>query len=80
MLYYFISRYVPESLRWLQLKGRHEEVGAIFQKISRVNKRDMPDYELNDVKDETQQGLTHFLNIFRPKKIAIRSLIQGYLW
>lgn len=77
---YFTQRYIPESLRWLQLRGRNDEVKVIFNRISQLNKRDLPDFELKEFKDTTSQGFLHFIHIFKPMKIAVRSLIQGYMW
>eukprot|EP00112_Aurelia_sp_Birch-Aquarium-sp1_P010677 Seg2274.3 transcript_id=Seg2274.3/GoldUCD/mRNA.D3Y31 product="Organic cation/carnitine transporter 4" protein_id=Seg2274.3/GoldUCD/D3Y31 len=75
-----LFRYIPESTRWLQLQGRKEEVRKILEKIARVNKKKLPEFELVVLKQESSVGIKHIFDIFRPKKIAIRSLIQGYMW
>ena len=72
---------MPESARWLNLKGRTEEVREILQRIALVNKKKLPDdVEIVSMKLDASIGMKHFLNLFTPKKIAVRSLIQGYAW
>jgi len=81
---YFICflffKFFPESIRWLHLNGKTDEVMAILKKIARVNGKEFPDIKLEEVKQDASAGLHHYKHVFKPKKIAIRSLIQGYAW
>ena len=62
------------------MQGRTEEVKVILENMAKVNKKQLPEFELAELKQEKSIGLKHFFEIFRPRKIAIRSLIQGYMW
>ena len=48
--------------------------------ISDVRKKLPDDVEIVSMKLDASIGMKHFLNLFTPKKIAVRSLIQGYAW
>ena len=76
----FNATHIPESTRWLHVNGRTDEVVAIFRRIAKVNGKELPDITLKPVPMDCSPGLTHYLHLFKPKKIAIRSLIQGFAW
>jgi len=81
---YFICilffKFIPESIRWLHLNGKTDEVMMILKKIARINGKELPDFKLDEVKQDASAGLQHYKHLFKPKKIAVRSLIQGYAW
>ena len=78
---FILYRFIPESARWLNLKGRTEEVRAILLRIALINKKKLPDnVEIVSMKLDESIGIKHFQHLFTPKKIAVRSLIQGYAW
>ena len=72
--------YIPESMRWLRLNGKTDEIMKILKRIAKFNGKEIPDIQLGELKQESSAGLGHYLNLFRPRKIAFRSLIQGYSW
>ena len=72
--------FIPESTRWLRLNGKSQQAIDILKRIAKFNKKDVPDFDLVAVEQDTSKGKSHFVDLFRPKKIAIRSLIQGYAW
>lgn len=72
--------YIPESMRWLRLNGKTEEVMKILRRVAKFNGKELPDIQISELKHESSAGLGHYLNLFRPKQIAFRSLIQGYSW
>ena len=74
------TRFIPESIRWLHLNGKTDEVMMILKKIARINGKELPDFKLDEVKQDASAGLQHYKHLFKPKKIAVRSLIQGYAW
>ena len=52
----------------------------VLKKIARINGKEFPDFKLEEVKQDASTGLQHYKHVFKPKKIAVRSLIQGYAW
>ena len=73
-------RLIPESTRWLRVNGKSKEAVDILKRIAKFNKKNIPDFELAVVKQDTSKGTGNYLDLFRPKKIAFRSVIQGYAW
>eukprot|EP00112_Aurelia_sp_Birch-Aquarium-sp1_P026069 Seg900.11 transcript_id=Seg900.11/GoldUCD/mRNA.D3Y31 product="Solute carrier family 22 member 13" protein_id=Seg900.11/GoldUCD/D3Y31 len=80
VLTFAFFKFIPESARWLHLKGRKDEVDELLRKIARVNKKEYPEVEVIEVTQDADEGLKHFFHLFTPKKIALRSIIQGYAW
>lgn len=39
---FFINRYVPESMRWLQTQNRIEEMSKILSKVAKSNGKTLP--------------------------------------
>lgn len=76
----FIFSFVMESMRWLHLNGKTDDVMKLLDRIAKLNNKKLPKIELVPLKNDQSNGLRHFLNLFRPMKIAVRSLIQGYTW
>ena len=71
------SRFVPESVRWLLIKGRKEEARAILEHVAKVNKTQMPKEELAVPIVLSNKG---FLELFKTWKLAKISLILCYAW
>jgi len=68
----------PESVRWLMLKGKLEEAKAIFKKMAKVNKRIMPDEELDVPHDSDRLGDVR--DLFRTRKMVQTTLLSWYCW
>ena len=79
-MYFCLERFIPESTRWLNVNRKTGELMKILKTIARVNGKEFPDIKLEEVKQDSSFGFHHYKDLFRPKKIAIRSLIQGYTW
>ena len=74
-------KFVPESIRWLRLKGKSDEAMELLHRIGQRNNRPLPDDVCLEPID--QQDSTHKvspLDLFRGVNIAIKSIIQGYNW
>ncbi|XP_065060634.1 organic cation transporter-like protein [Rhopilema esculentum] len=81
--YFFILLFflaIPESARWLHVNGRNDEALAIFRKIAKCNGKELPEVQLKKIEDNCSSGIKHYLHLFKPAKIAVRSLLQGYTW
>ena len=74
----FAVSLTPESVRWLMLKGKVEEAKAIFRKMAKVNKRIMPDEELQVPDDSDRLGDAR--DLFRTRKMAQTTLLSWYCW
>eukprot|EP00794_Sanderia_malayensis_P010687 gene10687-11823_t len=72
--------FIPESIRWLCLNGRTEDAMEIIKQIAKVNRRSAPDVKLAEKNDNTEKSFASFLNLFRPMKMAVSTLIQSFGW
>eukprot|EP00794_Sanderia_malayensis_P010685 gene10685-11821_t len=71
--------WVPESARWLCLHGKAEEGMKVIKRIAKINGKDFPrDLTLIEVEKTSAKSSGNILNLFRPKKMAISSIIQGF--
>ena len=73
-------RFIPESTRWLRLNGKSQEAVHVLKRIAKFNKKDVPDFKLAVVKQDMSKRAGNFFDLFRPRKIAVRSLIQTFAW
>ena len=78
--FFVFSRYIPESIRWLRVKGRTEDVKSIINRMARTNKKKLDELEIKEFQQEKSHGLSYLLDLFRPRKLAVQSLIHGYAW
>ncbi|XP_021657245.2 organic cation/carnitine transporter 7 isoform X2 [Hevea brasiliensis] len=77
-------RLVPESPRYLCLKGRTVHAHQILEKMALVNQKDLPpgmliSYEIIDVDEEYPSEYTSFLSVAREKISIFRSELPGLL-
>ena len=80
-LLFFFSRFVPESVRWLNLNGQTEKAMAILRRIAKFNKRTIPDHvTLKPATVEGVQEKASPLDLFRPPKMALRTAVQAFAW
>ena len=77
----FFLRYVPESTRYLLLKGNIKETESILRNIAATNKKEYPEEPLYNPSAEGKvQQLGDVRDLFRTKKMCHRTLISWYAW
>ena len=77
----FFLRYVPESTRYLLLKGNIKETESILRNIAATNKKEYPEEPLYNPSAEGKvQQLGDVRDLFRTKKMCYRTLISWYAW
>ncbi|XP_046568940.1 solute carrier family 22 member 15-like [Haliotis rubra] len=80
--------FVPESLRWLAVKGRTEDAEKVVDQMSRYNKREKPANTLLLLKQVAEEekklrasGSKYtYLDIYRPWSMCWKSLIIQFVW
>ncbi|KAJ8303494.1 hypothetical protein KUTeg_019890 [Tegillarca granosa] len=70
----------PESPRWLLSKGKEKEVLKILEKISKSNKRTLPQISLEVEKFQSGTSLSSLSLIFRSKTLLLRLVILTFGW
>ncbi|XP_074648147.1 organic cation transporter-like protein isoform X2 [Tubulanus polymorphus] len=76
--------WVPESIRWLTMKGRFEEAEKTIRWMARVNRTQVPDLGLLRAlaaqdKSEQEEGKRHnYLDLFCTRELAIQTLTLMY--
>jgi len=74
------SRFVPESVRYLLLKGKIKETEKVLRHIAHVNKKDYPSDPLHDPTQDGEQKMGDIRDLFRSKKMVHRTLVSWYTW
>ena len=75
------SRLVPESTRWLRMKGKLTEAMVIFNKMAKVNGRVLRNEEvIPNSQSQSTISKSTIADLFQPFSIAIYTLIQGAAW
>jgi len=85
---YFV---VPESVRWLIGAGRLEEAKEIIREAARANGREVPEhllkaadlYSANEDANKTKEASSKratILDLFRPRKMALRTVNMCFQW
>ncbi|XP_065064344.1 solute carrier family 22 member 3-like isoform X2 [Rhopilema esculentum] len=72
-------RYVPESVRWLRMKGRLDEAMQVLKEIARANKRDISNMEIIPVENNFNSKST-IADLFRSPVLALYTAIQIFAW
>ena len=73
----FSRRFIPESVRWLLVKGKTEKAREILTNVAKVNKKEMPSGELRVPVTSGSKGV---FELFKTWHLAKLSLIQCYAW
>ena len=70
----FTYRFVPESVRWLRLKGRVDEALVIIRKIGKRNGKDLdPNVTLSI--PPVKKNVSNPLDVFQSKKMALVTVV-----
>ena len=78
-----VSRFIPESPRWLSSQGRYKEAYAILRKMATVNGRDFPASDdqnlMSDLELQSSEVCSQFaiLCYSRTKALVKYNLIQS---
>jgi len=71
-------KYVPESMRFLRIKGRLDETMEVFQLIAKRNGTEIPaGVTIDPPSQEVVRHNASPLDLFRTPSIAFKSLVQG---
>lgn len=77
----FKFRFIPESSRYLLLKGKVTETEEVLRDIAAANKKDYPEEPLyNPSADGKVQNMGDVRDLFRTKKMLHRTLVSWYAW
>lgn len=82
-----ISRFLPESFRWLFVKQRYEKAENVVKRIASFNNIPFPEDVFNKVKEENKETLGSkpdkkytIIDMFRLSGLRKRSVIMAWLW
>ena len=74
-----LFKFVPESVRWLRLKGRMQEAVEIFQRIADWNGTQLnPNATLSAVKNADNSA--NPLDLFKGKRMAVKIFLLSFGW
>ena len=72
---------VPESVRWLRVKNKQEQLTKTLRRIAFWNRREYPDdLRLEPIAEKTVARKFSPADVFRGPGMALRSSILGYTW
>ncbi|XP_030301942.1 LOW QUALITY PROTEIN: solute carrier family 22 member 13 [Calypte anna] len=78
--FFFYTQVLPESPRWLVIKGRIEEAKKVLQKAASTNKHTIPPELLEQLKPEAQIKSGSILDLFGRKHLLKVTLIMSCAW
>ena len=76
-----LIKFVPESVRWLQLHGKTDDAIDIFRNIAVRNKKRIPaNVRLLPISEESLKLKSNLCYIFRTRRRIFSFVIQGFSW
>jgi len=74
------ARFIPESVRWLNLNGKGDEAMKVLRRIAKFNNKEIPsDIALKSPKKEKNSSGS-LLDLFRSLHMAKQTMVQFYAW
>ena len=71
---------VPESVRWLNQKGRQNEAETILKRVARMNKKKLPPFLALQFQESEGTNTVSYLDLFKKCGIAQLVVLQGFMW
>ena len=82
-----ISRFLPESFRWLFVKQRFEKAGKVVKRIANFNNIPFPEDVFKNAAEENKEILGSkpdkkytIIDMFRLSGLRKRSIIMAWVW
>ncbi|KAG1713910.1 Solute carrier family 22 member 5 [Nymphon striatum] len=83
-LFLFCFCFLPESPRWLFMKGRNEEAKQTLKKIFQVHKKEQSIKFFNHIDKVKIEGFSenklNFIGVLKISSLRKRLLINGFIW
>ncbi len=76
LIIFFIRRYVPESPRYLLVKGKPEQAAAVLRQVAHENGNDLPEFKLAPL---AASAPTRIQDLLRPK-LRRTTLLLWVIW
>ncbi|KAG6447809.1 hypothetical protein O3G_MSEX005173 [Manduca sexta] len=84
LLFILHAFFLPESVRWLLIKGRKEEAKNILRKAAITSKVDIDEAKLDSIDCERSVGSTNLISLMRmtmtSRKLLLRFLACACMW
>ncbi|XP_046846066.1 solute carrier family 22 member 15-like [Xenia sp. Carnegie-2017] len=74
----FMSYFILESVRWLQLQGKDDIARKELEKVARINRKEMPKDMIKEFKETFESG--NFKHLFYSLRVAKVTLISWNMW
>ena len=75
---FFIS-FIPESLRFLYVKGKREQLDRVIAKIARYNRKTVPLVHFTTSADEEKVNGS-WLHLFNTRRMTVMTLTLAFVW
>ena len=77
----FFFKFIPESVRYLRVKGKVDELNSTFQRIARWNKKEIPsNVTIAPLPSTVSDHKSNPLHLFRTPSLASKTLIQTFAY
>lgn len=78
-LFQLLSRFFPETPRFLLVHGKYDEALSVLRRVAKWNKKEMP---LDDIKlpQQAENEKADFRDLFYNKEITMTTLVTWFSW
>lgn len=81
LLYFFLPRLVPESVRWLTTHKRTGEAEKLLERVAKTNKKTMPEESLGLPQDQkVTEREAGFMDLFGSRSMTKKTVISWISW